>query len=103
MMLTTRKILRLGNLVMVALVVAVNAQAQQIKNAIPELARPLPLSAGRLTGRQPKDAGDVDSDYLGKLETEHTMGYHSHGTADKGKGRATSGIAFLICCAWALT
>src|SRR5437773_12262436 len=76
MMLTTRKIIRLGNLAMVALVVAVNVQAQQIKNAIPDLARPLPLSAVRLTGGPLKHAQDLDADYLLKLEPDRMMAFY---------------------------
>src|SRR5436309_13213066 len=77
MMLTTRKIIRLGNLATVALVVAVNAQAQQtIKNAIPDIARPLPLSAVRLTGGPLKHAQDLDTDYLLKLEPDRMMAYY---------------------------
>ena len=76
-MLTTRKIIRLGNLATVALVVAVNAQAQQtIKNAIPDIARPLPLSAVRLTGGPLKHAQDLDIDYLLKLEPDRMMAYY---------------------------
>ena len=77
MMLTTRKIIRLGNFATVALVVAVNAQAQQtIKNAIPDIARPLPLSAVRLTGGPLKHAQDLDTDYLLKLEPDRMMAYY---------------------------
>ncbi len=75
-MLTTRKIIRLGNLATVALVVAVNAQAQQIKSAIPDVARPLPLSAVRLTGGPLKHAQDLDIDYLLKLEPDRMMAYY---------------------------
>ena len=76
MMLTTRKIIRLGNLATVALVVAVNGQAQQIKNAVPDVARPLPLSAVRLTGGPLKHAQDLDIDYLLKLEPDRMMAYY---------------------------
>ena len=75
-MLTTRKIIRLGNLATVALVVAVNGQAQQIKSAIPDVARPLPLSAVRLTGGPLKHAQDLDIDYLLKLEPDRMMAYY---------------------------
>jgi len=66
----------LGNLATVALVVAVNAQAQQIKSAIPDVARPLPLSAVRLTGGPLKHAQDLDIDYLLKLEPDRMMAYY---------------------------
>src|SRR5438105_9925024 len=76
MMLTTRKIIRLGNLATVALVVAVNGQAQQIKNAIPDVARPLPLSAVRLTGGPLKNAQDLDIKYLLSLEPDRMLAYY---------------------------
>src|SRR5580765_7183087 len=42
----------------------VSANGQQIKSAIPDVARPLPLSAVRLTGGPLKHAQDLDIDYL---------------------------------------
>lgn len=50
--------------------------AQQIKNAIPDVARPLPLSAVRLTGGPLKHAQDLDIDYLLKLEPDRMMAYY---------------------------
>ncbi|HSQ24952.1 MAG TPA: beta-L-arabinofuranosidase domain-containing protein, partial [Pyrinomonadaceae bacterium] len=50
--------------------------AQQIKNAKPEIARPLPLSAVRLTGGPLKHAQDLDIDYLLKLEPDRMMSYY---------------------------
>jgi DUF1680 family protein len=47
--------------------------AQQIKNAIPDIARPLPLSAVRLTGGPLKHAQELDIDYLLKLEPDRMM------------------------------
>src|SRR5204863_5779949 len=47
--------------------------AQPIKNAIPDVARPLPLSAVRLTGGPLKHAQDLDIDYLLKLEPDRMM------------------------------
>src|SRR5437667_21802 len=52
------------------------ARAQQIKSAIPEVARPLPLSAVRLTGGPLKHAQDLDIDYLLKLEPDRMMAYY---------------------------
>src|SRR5881396_3610697 len=76
-MFTIRKMIRLANLALLALVVAGNAQAQQmIKNAIPDVARPLPLSAVRLTGGPLKHAQDLDIDYLLKLEPDRMMAYY---------------------------
>ena len=42
---------------------------------IPEEARPLPLSAVRLTGGPPKRAQDLDAEYLLKLEPDRML-YH---------------------------
>src|SRR5215475_1474057 len=75
---------QIGNLVIkfviVAFVVAGPAPARQIKNAItpavPEVARPLPLSAVRLTGGPLKQAQDLDADYLLKLEPDRMMAYY---------------------------
>src|SRR5436190_14908309 len=50
--------------------------AQPIKNAIPDVARPLPLSAVRLTGGPLKHAQDLDIDYLLKLEPDRMMAYY---------------------------
>ena len=50
-----------------------SANAQQIKNVIPDVARPLPLSAVRLTGGPLKHAQDLDIDYLLKLEPDRMM------------------------------
>src|SRR5215471_1404569 len=50
-----------------------SAYAQKIKNAIPDIARPLPLSAVRLTGGPLKHAQDLDIDYLLKLEPDRMM------------------------------
>ena len=50
--------------------------AQQIRNAIPDVARPLPLSAVRLTGGPLKHAQDLDIDYLLKLEPDRMMAYY---------------------------
>ena len=62
--------------VIVALVVAGAAIARQIKNAIPDVARPLPLTAVRLTGGPLKQAQDLDADYLLKLEPDRMMAYY---------------------------
>src|SRR5499426_149576 len=75
---------QIGNLVIkfviVAFVVAGPAPARKIKNAItpavPDVARPLPLSAVRLTGGPLKKAQDLDADYLLKLEPDRMMAYY---------------------------
>jgi len=50
--------------------------AQQIKNAVPAIARPLPLSAVRLTGGPLKHAQDLDINYLLSLEPDRMMAYY---------------------------
>ena len=49
------------------LVIGGATKAQQIKNAVPDVARPLPLTAVRLTGGPLKHAQDLEIDYLLKL------------------------------------
>ena len=66
----------LSELAFIVLVVPGAASAQQIKNAIPEVARPLPLSAVRLTGGPLKRAQDLDAQYLLKLEPDRMMAYY---------------------------
>ena len=51
------------------------ATAQQIKNAVPAIARPLPLSAVRLTGGPLKHAQELDINYLLSLEPDRMMAY----------------------------
>jgi len=64
------------NLAIAALIVAGAASARQIRNAIPDVARPLPLSAVRLTGGPLKHAQDLDAEYLLKLEPDRMMAYY---------------------------
>src|SRR5260221_10128806 len=47
--------------------------AAAITNAIAEKARPLPLSAVRLTGGPLKHAQDLDAEYLLKLEPDRLL------------------------------
>jgi len=63
-------------LVIVALAITSATNAQQIKNAIPDVARPLPLSAVRLTGGPLKHAQDLDAEYLLKLEPDRMLAYY---------------------------
>ena len=75
-MMTRTKNLAL-KLAIVALVSSGGAtSARQVKNAVPVLARPLPLSAVRLTGGPLKRAQDLDSEYLLKLEPDRMMSYY---------------------------
>jgi uncharacterized protein len=52
------------------------AHSQSIKNAIPDVARPLPLSSVRVTGGPLKRAQDLNADYLLKLEPDRMMAYY---------------------------
>src|SRR5262245_56850340 len=63
-------------LAVAAFIVAGAVDAQQIKNAVPDVARPLPLTAVRLTGGPLKQAQDLDADYLLKLEPDRMMAYY---------------------------
>src|SRR5216684_3793839 len=51
------------------------AAAGPITNAVPAAARPLPLSAVRLTGGPLKHAQELDAAYLLKLEPDRMMAY----------------------------
>lgn len=54
---------------------ASHVEASVIKNAVPERARPLPLSSVRLTGGPLKRAQDLDAKYLLSLEPDRMMAY----------------------------
>src|SRR5499427_3037516 len=67
-------------LILVALIAVIAASAQQNKNvftpAVPDVARPLPLSAVRLTGGPLKRAQELDAEYLLKLEPDRMLAYY---------------------------
>ncbi len=65
-----------ARIAIVTLVVVGAVSAQQIKNAIPDVARPLPLSAVRVTGGPLKHAQDLDAEYLLKLEPDRMLAYY---------------------------
>src|SRR6478736_10346397 len=50
--------------------------AQSPKNAVKIVARPLPLSAVRVTGGPLKRAQDLDAEYLLKLEPDRMLAYY---------------------------
>ena len=52
------------------------AYSQAIKNAVPDVARPLPLSSVRVTGGPLKRAQDLNADYLLKLEPDRMMAHY---------------------------
>ena len=63
-------------LAVMVLVIIAPLSAQPIKNAVPDVARPLPLSAVRLTGGPLKHAQQLDADYLLKLEPDRMMAFY---------------------------
>lgn len=63
-------------LILATLFITGLTHAQQIKPAVPDVARPLPLSAVRLTGGPLKLAQDLDADYLLKLEPDRMMAFY---------------------------
>jgi hypothetical protein len=81
--------------VIVAFVVAGPVGARQIINAIPpavpDIARPLPLTAVRLTGGPLKQAQDLDADYLIKLEPDRMMAYYRRRAGLEPKAEAYAG------------
>jgi DUF1680 family protein len=62
--------------IVLLLIFIVPAHSQAIKNAIPDVARPLPLSSVRITGGPLKRAQDLNADYLLKLEPDRMMAYY---------------------------
>ncbi len=75
MMLTRTGIITV-EIAIAALIGGAAASAQQARNATREAARPLPLSAVRLTGGPLKHAQDLDAEYLLKLEPDRMMAYY---------------------------
>jgi DUF1680 family protein len=67
-------------LILVALITVIAASAQQNKTsftpAVPDVARPLPLFAVRLTGGPLKRAQDLDAEYLLKLEPDRMLAFY---------------------------
>src|ERR1043165_3397834 len=52
------------------------ANCQAVRNSIPDVARPLPLSSVRITGGPLKHAQDLDRAYLLKLEPDRMRAYY---------------------------
>ncbi|MBI4328086.1 MAG: glycoside hydrolase family 127 protein, partial [Chloroflexi bacterium] len=69
-----------------------HAQSQTaITPVIPDAARPLPLSAVRLTGGPLKKAQDLDAEYLLKLEPDRMMAYFRRRAGLEGKAEPYGG------------
>jgi DUF1680 family protein len=62
-----------------------------IKYAVPEVARPLPLSAVRLTGGPLKHAQDLDIEYLLSLEPDRMLAYYRKRAGLEAKAPAYGG------------
>src|SRR6476619_2423319 len=65
--------LKYAHIPLLLLIWARVTSAAAFTNAIPDAARPLPLSAVRLTGGPLKHAQDLDAEYLLKLEPDRMM------------------------------
>ena len=63
-------------LLLACMIVTSTTHAQAIKNAVPDVARPLPLSSVRLTGGPLKHAQDLNAEYLLKLESDRMLAYY---------------------------
>ena len=61
---------------LVLVLLAGAAQAQSIQNAVSDEARPLPLTAVRVTGGPLKRAQDLNAEYLLKLEPDRMMAFY---------------------------
>ena len=62
-------------LVFAAALVAHVSPAERIVNTVPDIARPLPLTAVRLTGGPLKRAQELDAKYLVDLEPDRMLAF----------------------------
>src|SRR6476659_8625855 len=65
--------------------------AQSIKDAVPVIARPLPLSAVRITGGPLKRAQDLNAEYLLKLEPDRMLAFYRKRAGLKPKAEGYGG------------
>src|SRR6478672_862834 len=68
--------LKYAQILLLMLIGARVTSAGAFTNAIPDAARPLPLSAVRLSGGPLKRAQDLDANYLLKLEPDRMLSYY---------------------------
>ena len=85
------KILVCAALVASTAISIVTAAAESVPSVIPDAARPLPLSAVRLTGGPLKHAQDLDREYLLKLEPDRMLSYFRQRAGLKPKAQAYGG------------
>ena len=78
-----------GSLVLLLLTSATHSQP--IQTAVPDLARPLPLSAVRITGGPLKQAQDLDRAYLLKREPDRVLAYYRKRTGLQPKAEGYPG------------
>src|SRR5205807_8341612 len=83
----------MANHTVIAIIIALCAaaaslRAEPAKQAVPFAARPLPLSAVRITGGPLKRAQEMDAEYLLKLEPDRMLAYYRKraGLAPKAAG-----------------
>ncbi len=62
--------------VLVTFFLATSISAQKVKPVVPDVARPLPLSAVRITGGPLKRAQDLNAEYLFKLEPDRMLAFY---------------------------
>ncbi|HSE32939.1 MAG TPA: beta-L-arabinofuranosidase domain-containing protein [Pyrinomonadaceae bacterium] len=75
----------------ISALIGVGAQQQKVKNAIPYVARPLPLAAVRVTGGPLKRAQDLNAEYLLKLEPDRMMAFYRKRAGLKPKAEGYGG------------
>ncbi len=86
----------------ICLLSATCASAEAVQRAVPDLARPLPLTAVRLTGGPLKNAQDLDAKYLLDLQPDRMLAFlriraglegkaEGYGGWDGGRGKQLTG------------
>ncbi|HSD47857.1 MAG TPA: glycoside hydrolase family 127 protein, partial [Pyrinomonadaceae bacterium] len=75
-MLRTKTSVQSAAAVVCVLAFLANAYSQRIENPVPDIARPLPLTAVRVTGGPLKRAQDLNAEYLLKLEPDRMLAYY---------------------------
>ena len=76
---------------LICFLLASAGHAQQIKNAIPDVARPLPLTSVRVTGGPLKRAQDLNAEYLLKLQPDQMMAYYRKRAGLQSSARGLTG------------
>lgn len=82
---------RCATLLVLIFMTSSEVAAQAVKRVIPDAARPLPLSAVRLTAGPLKRAQDLDKEYLLKLEPDRMLAYYRERAGLKPKAEPYGG------------